>query len=94
MKTLIMTALLGAVCFGSYHLVSAQAAPKVAPTCDATVTCTPEGNCKVTCTNDAGETCSIEIACDGDECHIVGCDGPKDCQTGCAAQTEACCEKP
>lgn len=103
MKILILTALLGALGVGSYLFAGSPAAPKAADSCDATVTCTPEGNCLVTCTNDQGETCSIEIACDDGECRIVGCDGPEncapencapDCPPECPPQATPCCQKP
>ena len=90
MKVLIATLLLGALGAGTLHFTNAAAtgAKPAAPCphgCEATVTCTPEGHCLVTCHRPDGSTCSIEIACDGDECRIVGCSGTPECSQSCTA---------
>ena len=86
MKILIITALLGVLGIGSFHLAnaaSAKAATEARQSCEATAHCTPQGTCVVTCHKPDGSTCSIELACDGEHCSIAGCDGPHDCPQGC-----------
>ena len=94
MKILIATILLGALGAGSYLYAKpapAAVAPNVTPSCDATVTCTPQGTCKVECQDANGAACSVEIACDGDTCRIVACDGPGDCKPSCQAGSPKVC---
>jgi hypothetical protein len=80
MKLLILTACLGALGLGSYQLsndtVAAKAAAKIAGDCQASVQCTPEGNCLIRCSNVEGEECTIELDCDGGSCRVVSCDAP------------------
>ncbi len=95
MKILIATILLGALGAGSYLYakpVASEVAPSAAQACNATVTCTPEGTCRVECQDANGAACSIEIACDGETCRIVGCDGPGDCQPGCQPDCPPACQ--
>ena len=50
--------------------------------CDAEVTCTPDGHCVITCTDNAGGTCEVELACDGQGgCEVVrsDCSGSSCC---------------
>lgn len=55
--------------------------------CDVTVQCLPNGNCLISCTNEAGATCEVELSCAGGQCTVVRSDCPP---TGCCtAQTEA-----
>ena len=88
MKILISTLLLGALGVGSFQLYGAEAAtpsPAVPDGCNATVTCTPQGTCRITCEDENGASCSIEIECDGEECRIVDCDGPESCPPECVS---------
>lgn len=86
MKILIATILLGVLGAGSYLYAkpaAATAAPG-APACgEATLTCTPQGTCKIECQDANGAACSVEIACDGATCRVVACDGPGDCKPSC-----------
>ena|SRR5687768_17788766 len=94
MKILVSTLLLGAIGAGSLHFSGPESAEAPAPApgnCNATVTCTPEGTCKITCEDENGATCSIEIACDGEECRIVDCDGPEDCPPECLPECGTAC---
>ncbi|HTF91020.1 MAG TPA: hypothetical protein VK843_21575 [Planctomycetota bacterium] len=96
MKILIATLLLGALGAGSLHFAKAdspQAAPlaPVANACDVSVTCTPEGNCQVTCEGPGGETCSVEIPCDGSACQPAGCSAPQACPTVCPMDCQTNC---
>ena len=87
MKILITTVLLGVLGVGSFHFARANASepvPTAPQTCDATLTCTPQGTCVVECKDATGTTCSIEIDCDGQNCHVLGCDGPLDCPQVCS----------
>ena len=98
MKILLLTVLLGALGLGSYLFAGAQAAPLAAPTCEASLDCSPEGNCLIRCSDAAGETCQVELSCEGGECRIVSCDGPGDCGEACPPQcppqATGCCQKP
>lgn len=55
--------------------------------CDANVTCTPDRHCVITCTDGAGGTCEVELACDGQGgCEVVR----SDCSgAGCCASQAA-----
>ena len=88
MKILIGLLLLGGFGAGTFHFAHAtpkQTAPRVANACEASVTRTPEGNCLVTCQGPNGQSCSIEIACDGDDCHVIGCNPGNACPQACPA---------
>src|SRR5688572_4649395 len=90
MKILIATLLLGALGAGSFQLAKdapAASAPDCPQTCEASVTCTPEGTCVVTCEKPDGSTCRIEIDCDED-CSIVSCEG--DAANGSAPAATSC----
>ncbi len=94
MKILIATILLGALGAGSYLYAkpaAVSAAPSAPASCDATLTCTPQGTCKVECQDANGTQCSVEIACDGETCRIVACDGPGDCQKACQPDCAPVC---
>lgn len=80
MKILIATILLGALGAGSYLYAKpaavAEVAPSAAQSCNPTVTCTPEGTCRVECQEATGTACSIEVEC-AVECAPI-------CQPNCA----------
>ena len=88
MKLLIATLVLGALGAGSLQFSQSQPAEPTAPRtaeCEASVRCTGPDTCEVTCTKPDGTTCTIEIACDGDDCRVVSCEGDAGCATNGAA---------
>ncbi len=88
MKILIATVLLAVLGVGSYlsaNSASKGTAPATPQSCEASVTCTPQGTCLVTCHKPDGTTCTIEIDCDGDNCGIVDSQGAPDCPQACPA---------
>jgi hypothetical protein len=57
--------------------------------CDAHVTCTPDGHCVITCDDGAGRTCEVELACDGQGgCEVVrsSCSGASCCAAQAASK--------
>ena len=91
-KTLLALALGAGSALGARELIqrdpTADSTPApVSASCDAQVTCNADGTCTIVCTRPDGETCTIELACDGDSCRVVSCDGPEDCSAApCAAE--------
>ena len=76
MKLLALTLLVPLIGCGSsrYAVGSGEATPKTATTpdqCDAHVTCLPNGNCLINCTNGAGQSCEMELSCNGDQCEVM-----------------------
>lgn len=74
MKTLIT--LLAALGLGSLGLFGSDVSPDAAPLEESNVRCTAEptenGRCRITCTNDDGETCEVVVDCETiDDCRDV-----------------------
>jgi hypothetical protein len=85
MKILIGALLIGALGASSFLFADASSKPaSTEPTCNATVTCTPEGTCVVRCERPDGQICTIELDCDASGCAGQACTPPAG---GCA---EAC----
>ena len=77
MKLFLLSTLLLATGAGWLGLSSSSDAKTPAATtteCRATVECSPQGTCIVTCYDDAGEViCRKEIACSAEECEPAAC---------------------
>lgn len=56
--------------------------------CTATVHCTPDGHCVITCTDGSGAQCEIELACDGEHCTVVRSDCSPSCCTALASKAK------
>lgn len=55
--------------------------------CDIDASCLPNGNCLITCTNAAGVTCEVELACSNGQCTVVRSECPPgSCCPGAAAK--------
>ena len=53
--------------------------------CPATVECTDRGTCIIRW-GSGPDRCEVELACDGESCEVVRCDGPEDCRSACQAK--------
>jgi hypothetical protein len=89
MKILIASLLLAGLGVGSWQFASDAPASSCPQSCDATVSCTPDGHCLIECTGPSGQTCSVELACDGQSCTVVD----SHCSPGCTeALASECCK--
>jgi len=84
MKILIAALLLAALGCGSTKYALRDSPSHCSQPCDASVTCTPDGNCLIECTGPDGATCRIELACDGATCRVVDSDCSQACASSCA----------
>jgi hypothetical protein len=85
MKIVILSLVLASLGLGSWQLAGRGASASAPGGCDATVTCTPQGTCLIECTGPNGQSCSIELACDGETCEVVGSSCSEPCASACSA---------
>jgi hypothetical protein len=89
MKIVILSLVLASLGLGSWKLAGSGAAASCAGSCEATVTCTPQGTCLIECTGPNGETCSVELACNGETCEVVSSDCSPECASACSSPCDA-----
>ncbi len=90
MKILFASLLFTALGVGSLKLAGTSSdagkpdAGGCTESCDAKVTCSPQGTCLIECTGPDGKTCWVELACDGEGCRVVDSDCSAPCTTPCS----------